>query len=58
VNYDDWKTETPEDEHARIFGPLGRAARRRAWLEDNVDNVLDAERERRAEQNREESSNP
>lgn len=41
MTYDDWKLESPEDEHEREIGPLERRARRREWLEENVDYLRD-----------------
>ncbi len=49
MTYDDWKTESPEDEEERINGPAGRRAAKQQWLEDHADEINDERRERMAE---------
>ncbi len=41
MNYDDWKTESPEDERERLEGPARRRAERWQWLEDHADDIND-----------------
>ena len=41
MNYDQWKTESREDEEERINGPARRKAARRQWLEDHADDIND-----------------
>ena len=47
-SYDDWKTETPEDEHQRE-GALWRRFRRRwgkSWTDRDPDDARDAQQDR------------
>jgi hypothetical protein len=45
MTYDDWKTESPEDEDERINGPSRRRQARREWLADNADHLVEDRRE-------------
>jgi hypothetical protein len=49
MTYDDWKTESPEDERERIDGPAERRAARLQYLEDPADEINEERRERRLE---------
>jgi hypothetical protein len=49
MSYDDWKTESPEDQEERINGPARRRAARHQWLEDHADDINDQRRDDQAD---------
>ncbi len=49
MTYDDWKTESPEDERERLDGPSRRRAERQQYLEDHADEINEERRESRRE---------
>lgn len=53
MSYDDWKTESPEDEEERINGPARRRDARWQYMEDHADEINEERRERRLERERE-----
>lgn len=49
MTYDDWKTESPEDEYCRLNARLTKAEARRRYLEDHADEINEQRRERKLE---------
>ena len=49
MTYDDWKTESPEDEYFRLNAHRLRAEARWQYMEDHADEINEERRERRLE---------
>ena len=49
MTYDNWKTESPEDEDERMTRAVNRNAERMRWLEDHADELNYEREERRRE---------
>ena len=47
MTYDDWKTESPEDENERINGPARRRQSRAEWEDEHADELREKQEERR-----------
>ncbi len=47
MTYDDWKTETPEDEEYRLSARQRRAEERAMWMEEHEDMLREDREERR-----------
>ena len=45
MTYDDWKTESPEDEEYRLSARQRREKSRAEWLEEHGDYLLEERRE-------------
>jgi hypothetical protein len=47
MTYDDWKTESPEDEDERLNGPARRRQARYEWEEEHADGINELHQEQR-----------
>lgn len=49
MNYDDWKTESPEEEEYRLSARSRRQQLRAQYLEEHGDDLLEERRERESD---------
>ena len=54
MTYDDWKTESPEDEEARLGGPARKRLALAIGEEEHADYLLEEKRDRRIANSHEE----
>jgi len=52
MNYDDWKTETPEEEEYRLSAHRRREKARAEWMEEHADYLLEQRREAESDHDR------